>query len=82
MFDISSAIKEALDSGNALQNMESTLKGAGDHGVRLELGQSPKRLRVSRDAWVHGIDFNGAVSQLKHLAGGADTTLKSNVSLS
>lgn len=68
MFDISSAVQQALGSANDLQNMENTLKGAGGQGVHLEIGQSPKRLRVSRDAWSRGLDFDSAVDRLKNQA--------------
>lgn len=68
MFDIGSAVKQALNNANNLQSMENTLQGTGGQGVHLEIGQSPKRLRVSREAWIQGLDFDGAVNQLKNQA--------------
>ena len=65
MFDISGAVTQALSGGMNLEAMENTLKGTGGKGVHLEIGQSPKKLRVSRDAWTNGLDFDSAVDLLK-----------------
>jgi len=65
MFDIGSAVKQALDNANKLQSIENNLQGAGAQGVQLEIGVSKKRLKVSRKAWLQGLDFDNAVNRLK-----------------
>jgi len=65
IFDIGSAVKQALDSAQNLQIMENSLRGLEHQGVQLEIGVTQKRLRVSREAWLQGLDFDHAISRLK-----------------
>ena len=65
MFDIGDAVTQALSGGKDLEALENDLNGSGNQGVLLEIGQSSKRLRVSRGAWMNGLDFDTAVERLK-----------------